>query len=83
MKQVAFAVAVRAAETAYWFASCADEFGGFAFFRFIGFFEEHFKNFNWAAVKQVINVPKLSLLTFKVAFYSLFHVSLCRANVSV
>jgi hypothetical protein len=83
VKQVAFAVAVRAAETVYWFAVCADGFGGFAFFSFRGFFEEHFKNFYGAAVKKVINVPKLSFLASKMPFYSLLQISLCGANVSV
>ena len=45
VEQVAFAVAVGAAEAACWFAFCADGFGGFAFFWFRGFFEEYFKDF--------------------------------------
>jgi len=51
MEQMAFAVAVRAAETIYWFVSFADSLGGFAFFRFTRFFEEHFHNFYFTVVQ--------------------------------
>ena len=72
VEQVAFAVAVRTAETAYRFAFFANDFGGLAFFWFVCFFEENFEDFCCGVVEQVINVPKLSLLFSEVPFYSPF-----------
>ena len=76
-------MAVRAAETVYWFAFFADDFGNRAFFSFIRVFEEHFHDSCCAVVKQVINVPELEFIFPEMTPYSLFQISLRGANVSV
>jgi hypothetical protein len=83
VEQVAVAVAVRASETAYSSASFTDSFGSFAFFSFIRVFEEHLCDFCCVIVKQVINMPELTFIFPEVTHYSLFQISLRRANISV
>jgi len=83
VEQVAFAFAVGAAETVYWFGFFADGFGGFAFFCFFGFFEKDFGDFCGVVVEEVVDVPEFSFFFSEVAFYPLFHVGLCGANVGV
>jgi hypothetical protein len=51
MEQVAFAVAVGATESAYQFASFADDFGDFALVSFVRFFIEYFDYFCCVAFK--------------------------------
>jgi hypothetical protein len=82
-EQVAFAVAVRAAETAYSPASFADNFGNCAFFRFIRLFEEHFHDSCCVVVKQVIDMPERGFTFSEVTFYSLFQISLRGTNIRV
>ena len=57
-EQVAFAIAVRAAEAVYWFAFFADSFGKVAFFSFVSLLVEHFYDSRYAVVEQIIYVPK-------------------------
>ena len=61
-KQVAFAVAVGAAEAVYWFVSFADASGGFAFFCFVCFFEKNFNDFCCVIVEEVVDVPEFPFL---------------------
>jgi hypothetical protein len=82
-EQVAFAVAVRAAETADWCAFFADNLGNLAFFRFIRLFEEHFHDFCCVVVKQVIDVPERGFIFSEVTLYPLFKIRLRGANISV
>jgi hypothetical protein len=83
VEQVAFAVAVGAAETACWFVFFAYEFGGFAFFGFVCFFEEHLCDFCCVVVKQVVDVPEFVFIFSEVALYSFFQAGLRGANVGV
>ena len=72
VEQVAFAVAVGAAETRYWFIFSAEAFSGFALFRFRSFFIEYFDDFGCGVVQQVVDVPEFSFFVSEVAFHSLF-----------
>jgi hypothetical protein len=64
VEQVAFAVAVCAAEAVYWFAFFADCFGEVAFFSFVRLLVEHFGDSRCAVVEQVVYVPKQAFLFF-------------------
>jgi hypothetical protein len=83
VKQVASAVAVRAAETDYGFAVFADFGGDEAFFRFTPLPVQHFHDFGSVTVQQVVNMPKLALFSSEMPLHSLLQIVLGRANVSV
>ncbi len=68
---MAFALAVRAAETDNRFAVLADLPGKNAFFCFVGLFPKNLRDLRVAEVEEVIYVPEQPLISAHVAFYAL------------